>query len=63
MFQAVQTRKCKRCGGDLFLEHKEGDVYAFCIQYSATCQVSCDEVASGKQGEKREALGIQGSRV
>jgi len=63
MLHVVQTRKCKRCGGDLFLEREEDGVYASCIQCSATYQASCDEEGSEKRGEKREALVIKVSRV
>ena len=63
MFHTVRNRKCKRCGGDLFLEREEDGVYAFCIQCSATYQASCNEEGSEKRGEEREALGIKGSRV
>jgi DNA-directed RNA polymerase subunit RPC12/RpoP len=35
MLNIIKFKGCKRCGGDLFLEHdSEGD-YVFCLQCSA----------------------------
>ncbi len=35
MLRLLRTRACKRCGGDLYLEHDEYGDYVECIQCGA----------------------------
>lgn len=56
MSHAVQTRKCQRCGGDLFLEREGDGVYVFCIQCGATYP-GCDE---GSEKLRLEVAGRSG---
>jgi DNA-directed RNA polymerase subunit RPC12/RpoP len=35
MLNIVKLKGCKRCGGDLFLEHDSEGAYIFCLQCSA----------------------------
>lgn len=35
MLNIVKLKGCKRCGGDLFLEHDAEGSYVFCLQCSA----------------------------
>ena len=45
MFRTVKKKRCKRCGGNLCLEHDEYGVYLCCIQCSASYDEADAEVA------------------
>ena len=51
MLQDIKTRRCKKCGGDLYIERDQYGVYISCIQCGAV-DAELAELALTKDGPK-----------